>query len=66
MLIMKWKTDNEGRLVAAWEENRECRTTVPCARLVPTRQETIQHEPAKGLQIFISRRRRTFRYELQL
>jgi high affinity Mn2+ porin len=35
MLIMKWQTDNEGRLMAAWEETREFPRSAPDTGIAP-------------------------------
>jgi hypothetical protein len=52
MLIMKWKTDNEGRLVAAWEETCGNRMTIPCACFTGTPQKNNPRSPARRVGFF--------------
>jgi hypothetical protein len=58
MLIMKWKTDNEGRLVAAWEETRRSRTTIPCTCLTHTPPKANTRSPTSRLGFFSGPRSR--------
>jgi hypothetical protein len=55
MLIMKWKTDNEGRRVAAWEEIREFQRRVPSPCLGQAPENPIQRRHAKGVRCLSSR-----------
>ena len=54
MLTMKWMTDHEGRLVAAWEETRRSETPVYLAGSRETLQHAILPSPAKRVRFFIS------------
>jgi hypothetical protein len=56
MIIMKWKTDNEGRLVAAWEETRQFRKTIPCSCFAEATPKATPRLPAKGVRFFINPR----------
>ena len=56
MLIMKWKMDNEGRLVAAWGESHEIRNTVAFACLAQTPQKAIWRRDAKRVPCFTNTR----------
>jgi high affinity Mn2+ porin len=42
MLIMKWKTDHEGRLVAVWEEPREFRSMISCMNPMSTTSNSVR------------------------
>lgn len=55
MLTMKWMTDHEGRLVAAWEETRrQSETPVYLAGFRETLQHATLPSPAKRVGFFIS------------
>jgi hypothetical protein len=56
MVIMNWKTDNEGRLVAAWKESRGSRTTIPCTCFVDTTPKPNPISPASRPGFFSSSR----------
>jgi hypothetical protein len=58
MLIMKWRTDNEGRLVAAWEETRRSRTMIPCTCLTDTPLKANTRSPTSRLEFFSGPRSR--------
>lgn len=42
MLIMKWTTDHEGRLVAAWKKSARSKRTVPQTEIAPTPSKAVR------------------------
>ncbi len=54
MLIMKWETDHEGRLVAAWEETRRSGMAVCRARVAGTPQQPTVASSAKRVRFLIN------------
>jgi len=54
MLIMKWKTDHEGRLVASWEETRRCGTALSRVGSAEVPRQPTSALPAKRMGFFIN------------
>ncbi len=48
MLTMKWKTDHEGRLVAAWKELQEFANAVQCSYTLAPSKPTVGRAKEKG------------------